>query len=194
PKAGTPVNTSFERNEGLYPEQLFNLILGEDKDAPARDANGLTALMYAARVDSFDTLRSLLRYAPEGSFASIYDEKNTNGEAYIDWCDSNGYTALMHASNSGHLRSINYLINAGAEPEFCCKVARFDALQLALNGGHSEAVKAIERRLSKRSKFMTIVSHPATTLFFGIMGGLTLPTILRFIARTLREYRELRSI
>lgn len=109
-----------------------------------RDVTGKTALMYAAEADNWTLIREIIPLNRRtGKFECLYSA------GYVNACDDDGYTALMHASGKGHVDSVNYLLNAGADVTVKCEVARFDALALAESSGKGVVIEAVKRRLSE---------------------------------------------
>ncbi len=134
------------KSKKVYNIDLFNSLLGEDRQKPARDHNGKTALMYAAEANQLEVLRTLLLLPGKVPFEPLYKKTDDKGHKYIDWCDKDGYTALMYASAAGSVEAVNYLINAGADINTHCEVAQFTASELAQNAGHGDIVDAIEKK------------------------------------------------
>jgi hypothetical protein len=130
--------------------ELFDALCGIGPDGYAADEDRKTALMYAAEIGQWDLLTRIVplrEKAERLEFECVYGERY-----YRELCDRYGYTALMHAASAGQVEAVNYLLNAGCPPEIKCRVARFDALQLAQNGRHTLAAAAIQRAVDQRER------------------------------------------
>ena len=66
------------------------------------------------------------------------------GAANVDALDVNGYTALMLASDKGHLDSVQYLYEIKADVNICGKFGT--AVHRAAFGGHTEILKVTLRQ------------------------------------------------
>ena len=66
------------------------------------------------------------------------------GAANVDALDVNGYTALMLASDKGHLDSVQYLYEIKADVNICGKFGT--AMHRAARGGHTEILKVTLRQ------------------------------------------------
>lgn len=172
----------------------FNALLGQAPDKPAVwEHNGKTALMYAAEAGNIDVVSALIhlkdgktwtfRYAPDDFDAGI---------AYMNRCEkrteeTHGYTALMYASANGHVDVVNYLLNAGADPDVQCGFGQFTALQLAENAGHDrrdEIIGAIERKrddkpwLRRQLDDLDLGSTLADVLIGFVVGGASISGVI----------------
>ena len=121
------------------------------------DANGRTALMYAARAGNMEAVHKLISWdGREWVLNHLADSNTPRLNEYIDRCDHDSYTALMYAcagkSNpEQRVTIVNYLLNAKADPAIQCGYGQFTALQLAQNAGNTVIADAIERNLDARN-------------------------------------------
>jgi ankyrin repeat protein len=181
----------------LYNIDLFNQLLGQPRQEPARDHNGKTALMYAAEHDRFEVLRTLLPLSRKNGFQSLYRQPDAKGRKYIDWCDKHGYTALMYASAAGSVDAVNYLLNAGADMETRCEVAQFDALQLAQSAKQNRdmVVSALERKLNYKPRWIQLLEGDWGPWVVGCIGALVTAFIflLKFWIRFRKELDKIKQ-
>lgn len=114
-----------------------------------QNAGGMTALMYAAREDNHETVKTLL------AAGAKHDVK-----------DMDGWTAIMFASYNGSSQSFDELVAAKAS------VAIEDAegwtpMMLALSNGKGTIVEKLQKAGAK----VPTEFHGASTLFYAIESG-----------------------
>ena len=97
--------------------EIVRALLKAGANINAREADGSTALMNAARYGCVDIVRLLLDW-----------------EADISLKTGQGYTALMYAAWQGHTEIVNMLIERGADVNSADNRYEFTSLVLAAGG------------------------------------------------------------
>ncbi len=125
----------LDREIQSVPESAFDPNAGRYQfieNADAKDAEGRTLLMKAARDANISMIENLL-----------YSEANVNA------ADNDGWTALMFAARfSGSPRTVELLLNAGANPQ---AENNYGITALLLATGFSQNTKVVSQLLEKRS-------------------------------------------
>jgi ankyrin repeat protein len=104
---------------------LAHALLKERIDVNAARADGVTALLWAARWDDRDALKLLLRAG-----------------ARVNAADDHGVTALMLACENGSEPAVNQLLDAGADPN-AAQANGLTPLMTAARTGNLGVVKAL---------------------------------------------------
>lgn len=134
-------------------------LLARGADVQARDANGRTALTYAAENGDPTTVQTLLNsgadvnardwkgwspliYAAENGDVTTVQMLLTNKAHVNVKAEGSGWTALMSAASRGRLPVVQALLNAGAEANTRDQDSQ-TALILAVQQGHVEVVHAL---------------------------------------------------
>jgi len=137
-------------------------LLDDGADVGSRDVDGTTALHWAARADSLDTVKLLLEAGADARAADLYGTTPLylaaeNGSAPVldallaagadpNMAAPTGETALMTAVRNGRIDAIALLLDRGAvldarDPEF-----EQTALMMAVREGQTEAVALLLER------------------------------------------------
>jgi ankyrin repeat protein len=140
---------------------LVRTMLDEKRDANAAQADGMTALHWAAHHDDVDAAKRLLAAGARAKCENHYGVTPlalacTNGDAELvralleAGADANatlrgGETALMTASRTGRVGAVQALLDAGAKVDAADRKGQ-TALMWAAADGHAEVVELLVRR------------------------------------------------
>lgn len=117
-------------------EPIVRLLLENDADPDVQDNTGLSVLHVATShaKEAYEISRLLL----------------TAGATSIDAGDSTGKTALYNAAARGHTRSVNLLLDHGADPRKVC-VSGWSPFDVAAMNGHVGILGCVLSRSNGRS-------------------------------------------
>jgi uncharacterized protein len=85
-------------------EKIVSLLMTRGADVNARDSQGCTALMLAARYGSLSKLKVFL------TVHTLFSNKHNSPLPTLDAQDAEGFTALMYAAYSNHDRVAEFLL------------------------------------------------------------------------------------
>lgn len=135
------------------------VLLQEHIDANAHEADGATALMWAAHWDDLDTATLLIRAGANANAANDHGvtslslactnanaamvKKLLDAGAHPNVADLTGETPLMTCSRSGSAKAVNALLAQGADASAKENARGQTALMWAAAGGHSAVVAAL---------------------------------------------------
>lgn len=177
--AESPLADAAERNDAA----AVRTLLDQKVDVNAPQADGMTALHWAAYHDQLDLAKALLAARADSKAANRYGVTplalsctNGNGELVRLLLDAGaevngelpgGETALMSASRTGKLAPVKLLLERGAKVDARERKGQ-TALMWAAAEGHVEVVDALlqagaDRRMKLKSGF--------TALFFAVREG-----------------------
>jgi ankyrin repeat protein len=164
-------------------------------DVNAADADGSTALQWAAHWNDVETVKALLAAGAKATAANRYGvtplhEAATIGSAPIisallragaqaDAVYGEGETALMLAARSGNVESVKLLLEANADVNAAETFRGQTALMLAANENHATVVKTLltaGARPNTRSveyKFQTLTGGAGGIIHDRPQGGVT---------------------
>jgi ankyrin repeat protein len=179
--AETSLADSAERRD--WP--ILRALLQENADVNAPQADGMTALHWAAYHDALDAAKLLIAAGADAQAANRYRVPPlalacTNGNSAIvellltAGADANstlpgGETALMTASRTGRLDSVAALIDRGADVN-----ARDEKQQTAIMWAAAEGhVNVVDALLRAGAEFRKPLSSGFTPLFFAVREGRT---------------------
>jgi ankyrin repeat protein len=160
-------------------------LVKKKSDVNARQADGMTALHWAAHHDDLSMVKLLLKSGADAKAANRYGVTPltlacTNGNAAIveellkagadvDGLRPGGETALMTASRTGRLGPVEKLLERGADVN-AREANGQTALMWAAAEGHVEVVDAL---LKSGADFRTALASGFTPFFFAIREGRT---------------------
>ena len=169
-----------ERGEGAR----ASVLLGQGVDVNAPQADGMTALHWAAHRDDLRTAKHLLTKGADVRASNRYGVTplslactNGNGamvELFLDaGADPNmtvrgGETVLMTASRTGKLDVVEALLARGADPNRRESYRKQTALMWAAAEGHADVVKAL---IDAGADFSTALESGYTPLLFAVREG-----------------------
>lgn len=179
--AESPLADAAETNDST----MIGKLLEQKADVNAPQADGMTALHWAAYHDNSELTKRLLNAGAEVKAASRYGVTPlslacTNGNAEIvelllaagadpKTTLPGGETALMTAARTGRLRPVQTLIDRGADVNAREHKGQ-TALMWAAAEGHVEVVDAL---LKAGADFRTPLRSGFTPLFFAVREGKT---------------------
>jgi ankyrin repeat protein len=159
-------------------------LLDRGVDVNAAQADGMTALHWAAYQDDLDTVKALLRAGAGVKAANRYGVTplslactNGNGamvalliEAGADANSSlpGGETALMTAARTGKIAPVEALLSAGADVNAREAARGQTALMWAASEGHTEVVETL---IAVGADFGTPLDSGFTALLFAVREG-----------------------
>jgi ankyrin repeat protein len=151
--------------------EAVRTLLRERVDVNAREADGTTALHWAARADDVDLVVSLIGAGAAADAANRYGVTPlilaaTNGNAVVidalmkagarpNDAMPEGQTAVMAAARTGSVDAVNALIRGGADPNLHERRLGETALMWAAAENHADAVTALAQHgadVNARSK------------------------------------------
>ncbi|KAF5832038.1 ankyrin repeat-containing domain protein [Dunaliella salina] len=94
-------------------KEAASFLLSSGANPWVGDAEGLTALHYAARHNHWEVIRALLQRPPP--FSRAASRLNKSNRAYIEVLDLYGYTPLHHAAAERNLDAVVTLLAHGAD-------------------------------------------------------------------------------
>jgi ankyrin repeat protein len=187
--AEAPLADAAERQDSA----AVRVLLDQKTEASAPQADGMTALHWAAYHDDRDAVKLLLAAGADAKAASRYGVTPlalacTNGDAAIvemllvAGADANsalpgGETALMTASRTGRLGPVDALLARGARVDDR-EIKGQTALMWAAAEGHVEVVDAL---LKAGADFRTPLPSGFAPLYFAVREGRT-DVVLRLLA------------
>ena len=158
-------------------------LLQRHADVNAPQADGMTALHWAAHQDDLDTARLLVKAGANAKAASRYGVTplslacTTGNSAMVEMlleagADANatrksGETVLMMAARSGNLDAVNALLARGAKPDARERRGQ-TALMWAAAEGHADVVQML---IEVGADFNARLSSGFTPLLFAIREG-----------------------
>jgi serine/threonine-protein phosphatase 6 regulatory ankyrin repeat subunit B len=153
-EAGVDVNATredYERSTALmyasemgHPE-VVELLIEKGVDINAKEWRGWTALMIASERGHIDVAKLLIEAGADMNAMSImYKEGSGYGKLHKDVRVPGGYTALMAASEKGHIDVVKLLIEVGADVNAQeGDYGDMTPLKYASREGHTEIVKLL---------------------------------------------------
>jgi serine/threonine-protein phosphatase 6 regulatory ankyrin repeat subunit B len=135
--------------------EAVELLIGDGADPTAADGEGLTPLMNAAENGTLAVVILLVEAAKDPV-------------EYINHMSSSGFHALIIASAHGHVPVIEYLLNAGADPNVLHE-NKVTPLMYAAASGHVDAMKTLVEKAKVNVNDMH--SNGGTALLEAATGG-----------------------
>jgi ankyrin repeat protein len=114
--------------------EIEKLLLVENTDIIARDSEGMTALIWAARRGQKRAIDALLFRKPN---------------LEIDIKDKNGWTALIWAARKGYKNIVELLLNNGANPNLK-DIYGWSAMIWALRSGYFNIFRLLKKAGAER--------------------------------------------
>ena len=159
-------------------------LLTRDADVNASQADGMSALHWAAHLDNLETAQRLLEEGAGVEAANRYGVTPlslacTNGNAAMvallleAGADPNtalrgGETVLMTAARTGKLEAVKALLARGADPNRRENYRNQTALMWAASAGHADVVTTL---LDAGASFSTVLESGFTPLLFAVREG-----------------------
>ena len=176
----SPLADAVERGE----TSSILALLDQGSDINATQADGMTALHWAAHRDDLEAAERLVEKGADVQAANRYSVTplslactNGNGamvELLLDaGADPNstlrgGETALMTAARTGKLAAVKALLTRGADPNRTENYRKQTALMWAAADGHADVVKAL---VEAGADFSAALRSGFTPLLFGVRAG-----------------------
>ncbi len=149
-------------------------LLNAGANPNASDAEGYTALIYAAAYGYTDIMKILIskgakiNYMANDANAMFAAVKNDNPKAIqmlidvgasVNCEDANGYSPLMLAAQEGYAKTVEFLISKGAKIDKETKNGH-TALSIAVQNNHIEVVKALLKNNPKKRNYTCYGNSP----------------------------------
>ncbi|CAE7728154.1 ANKRD17, partial [Symbiodinium sp. KB8] len=160
--------------------EALRLLLEAGAAKDLANKRGFTALMLASQKGDAEVVRLLLSYGADKDFprkgaalleASCHGHTNVvrqlRDTASKDVVDTDGFSALMWASERGHMDILRLLLQAGANKDLVC-TGGSSALLRACLAGHLEAVRLL---LASRARVDLADVHGCTALHLAAREG-----------------------
>lgn len=163
--------------------EMVELLLSNGASIDSIDSAGRTPLMWAADQGRTEMVKLLLkhkadinaetktgwtafRYAVQSGQPDMV--KLFQGKVPVDQLDKDGFAALHRAASGGQAKSVQILVDAGADVNVRHKTYQGTPLQYAANEGHAEVVKIL---LKGKASIDAKDSIGRTPLMWAAMSG-----------------------